>query len=137
VIDRELAVLVRKAAGKRSAVFHRAFDFTADLMESAGILLDIGVDRILTSGKKETAWEGRDSIRELIQCFGSSPEILPGSGISSGNALQLVEHTGCRWIHGSFKGGVSGGTRDLLPSASPGPSAVEIQKVIQLLNGVQ
>ncbi|MCK5132955.1 MAG: copper homeostasis protein CutC [Candidatus Sabulitectum sp.] len=101
-VDTVFVSEVRKHVGECDFVFHRAFDLLPDLLKSASILKDLGVDRILTSGGSGTAWEGRDTLRDLINYFGDNLEILPGSGISSNNAAALVEYTGCDQIHGSF-----------------------------------
>lgn len=136
-VDREMTALVRSSASDSEVVFHRAFDLTEDLMESASILLDLGIDRILTSGGETTAWEGRHSIRELVKCFGHSLDILPGSGIRQENVLQLVRYTGCGWVHGSFSRAVSREAQHIIPSGIPGPSFRQIETVISLLNRAQ
>ncbi|MFR8839561.1 MAG: copper homeostasis protein CutC, partial [Clostridium sp.] len=49
----------------REAVFHRAFDCTREPEEAVSSLIAVGVERILTSGLKETAWEGRELLKKL------------------------------------------------------------------------
>ncbi len=89
---------------KAKAVFHRAFDVTADLEAAAQILISLKADRILTSGGKTTALEGAKTIAALQQAFGNQIEILPGSGISAQNAKSLLEQTGVFQVHSSCKG---------------------------------
>ena len=79
--------------------FHRAFDQTAEPVERLEELLRLGVDRLLTSGQKATAWEGRHLIRELVAQAGSRLTVMPGSGISADNLLQLREETGAMEFH--------------------------------------
>jgi copper homeostasis protein len=47
--------------------FHRAFDMTRDAFEALEALVDLGVERVLTSGQEKTALEGLDRIRELVE----------------------------------------------------------------------
>ena len=136
-VDREMTALVRSASGDSQVVFHRAFDFIPRRAEAATILSDLGIDRILTSGGKATAWQGRDALKELVEGFGSFIEILPASGINSANALRLVKHTGCTWVHGSFSGTAHRETRGILPSSSPGISVRELESVIRSLKDLQ
>ncbi len=103
-IDEEFTVDILRIAGGADTVFHMAFDLIPDKAAAASLLADLGVKRILTAGGKATAWEGRDVIRELADPRRGPPDILPGSGVNPGNAAAIVRYTGCRWIHGSFRG---------------------------------
>ena len=90
-------------AGPMEVVFHRAFDITSDMHRALEELIDCGISRILTSGQATTALEGATRIAELTARAEHRIEILPGSGINASNALDIVEKTGCRQIHGTFK----------------------------------
>ena len=46
-------------------VFHRAFDCVEDPYTSIELLIELGVDRILTSGLKPKAMDGKDLIKNL------------------------------------------------------------------------
>jgi copper homeostasis protein len=83
-------------------VFHRAFDDIKDQFKALESLIDLGVNRILTSGGKETAMLSMKKIKELQKRAAGRIEILPGSGINSSNVQQLITKTGCFQIHGSF-----------------------------------
>lgn len=63
----------------------------------------MGVDRVLTSGLKPKAMEGRDLIRKLQQRYGNEIEILAGSGVNASNARQLMDETGISQVHSSCK----------------------------------
>ena len=135
-VDTVFVSAIRKHVGERDFVFHRAFDLLSDLIKSASILKDLGVDRILTSGGRGTAWEGRNTLRDLIDHFGDDLEILPGSGINSNNAASLVEYTGCCQIHGSFSTKVTNqeSYAAVLPRERVQTSSSEIRKAIFLLD---
>lgn len=87
----------------RQAVFHRAFDCVEDPFHTMEQLIGLGVDRVLTSGLKPTAMEGRDMIRQLQMMFGDRIQILAGSGVNGGNVRELVEYTGVSQVHSSCK----------------------------------
>lgn len=85
------------------AVFHRAFDCTSDPRGSMELLIDMGIDRVLTSGLKARAWEGKALLRELQADYGNRIEILAGSGIHAANAAALMKETGITQVHSSCK----------------------------------
>lgn len=78
--------------------FHRAFDFVPNPLETLDTLVELGVNRILTSGQKPVAIEGIDLIAELVQYAQGRIQIMAGSGVNSSNAQQLLE-TGIDAIH--------------------------------------
>lgn len=81
-----------------TTTFHRAFDFCNDPFSALEQIIDLGFDRILTSGQQNTAIEGVDLIRELVQKADGRIEIMAGSGVNSSNAIQLSE-TGVNALH--------------------------------------
>lgn len=87
----------------REAVFHRAFDCTADPFAAMERLIAMGVDRVLTSGLKPKAMDGRDMIRKLQKRYGAEIQILAGSGVNAQNAAELMEYTGISQVHSSCK----------------------------------
>lgn len=86
-------------AEDRQTVFHRAFDAAADRPRALQELIALGFTRVLTSGQKKTAYEGRRLIRQLIERASGSIEVLPGGGVRAHNVLELVEATGCTQVH--------------------------------------
>jgi copper homeostasis protein len=60
-IDKVRTSQLVQLARPMEVTFHKAIDLTHDLMEAVMLLKEIGVERILTSGGKETALEGAES----------------------------------------------------------------------------
>lgn len=87
----------------REVVFHRAFDCVSHPFETMEELISLGVDRVLTSGLREKAIEGKETIRQLQERFGDQIEILAGSGVNASNAKKLMEETGIYQVHSSCK----------------------------------
>ena len=79
--------------------FHRAFDSIADPITSLEILKNIGVKRILTSGQKPTALEGKELLKKLNHLAADEIIILAGSGITPVNVLEIVNETHVKEIH--------------------------------------
>jgi len=84
--------------------FHRAFDRCKDPFAALEELIEIGCQRILTSGQKPTVSEGVDLIAELNKKADDRIIILPGSGVRKGNIKMLAEKTGCIEFHSSLRG---------------------------------
>ncbi|AMR33196.1 copper homeostasis protein CutC [Mucilaginibacter sp. PAMC 26640] len=86
-----------------SVTFHRAFDMCADLFQSLEDVIELGCDRILTSGGKSTAMEGVNIIRHLVEQAAGRISIMPGSGINDHNVADLVNYTGVTEVHSSAR----------------------------------
>ena len=81
--------------------FHRAFDEVLNPIKSLKQLIKLKADRLLTSGQKNTAVEGVDLIKELINIGNNQIKIMPGSGINQTNILEFTK-LDIDEIHGSF-----------------------------------
>jgi len=80
------------------ATFHRAFDFVNDHKSAIENIIEMGFDRLLTSGLSQTAKEGLEIITDLQSKYGSKIQIMAGSGINVDNALKISE-SGVNNIH--------------------------------------
>jgi len=80
--------------------FHRAFDCISNPMESLEKLIDLGADRILTSGQATTAELGIKVLLELQKKAKGRIIILPGSGINKKN-IRLFKDAGFNEVHSS------------------------------------
>ncbi|RFU39574.1 copper homeostasis protein CutC [Actinomadura logoneensis] len=98
-IDRPVTERLMKAAGGLSVTFHRAFDMAADPFAALDTLIDLGVDRVLTSGQDSSALEGAPLIAELVRRAGDRIVVMPGGGITPRNVARVVAETGAREIH--------------------------------------
>jgi len=78
--------------------FHRAFDQTAEPMKAMDRLVQMGFDRLLTSGLHNKAIEGLDLLRNIQKEFGSKIQIMAGSGVNADNALLFAE-AGLEHLH--------------------------------------
>ena len=92
---------IAKAAGIES-VIHRAFDFVSDWRLAIEQCIEIGVDRIMTSGASANALAGVKKISDIVDHAGDRIQVLPAGGINPENVRQLVAESGCDQVHGSF-----------------------------------
>ncbi|GAB3504902.1 copper homeostasis protein CutC [Emticicia fontis] len=83
--------------------FHRAFDVSAEPFEALETIIDLGCERILTSGQKNNVTEGLDLLRILAEKAGNRIEIMAGGGVTAKNAAQLLE-AGVHALHMTGKG---------------------------------
>ena len=63
----------------------------------------LGINTILTSGQRASAWEGRFLLAELIKKAEGKIEILAGAGIGPETIPDLAAFTGVRSFHMSGK----------------------------------
>ncbi|MCA9133259.1 MAG: hypothetical protein KDA45_08890 [Planctomycetales bacterium] len=94
---------VAKLCGEKELVVHRVFDQLSDQRTGLEQLIDCGVRRVLTSGGATTAEQGIERLGELVAWSAGRIEILPGGGIGSQNAGPILQQTGCRQLHGTFR----------------------------------
>jgi copper homeostasis protein len=83
--------------------FHRAFDMCADMKQALEDIIEIGCERLLTSGGKSTAMEGFRVISKLVEQADNRIIIMPGSGINDHNVGDLVRFTEVKEIHSSAR----------------------------------
>ncbi len=83
-----------------SFTFHRAFDIVPNPKETLEQLIQLGANRVLTSGQRPKAIEGLDLLSELKRQAQNRIVILAGSGISSENAVKF-KNEGFDEIHAS------------------------------------
>ncbi len=72
-------------------VCHRAFDFTPEPFRALEKLIDLGFDRLLTSGQKPKAIEGLALIEKLHSIANDRIEIMAGSGVVPENMSRFMQ----------------------------------------------
>lgn len=82
----ELIALARPLA----VTFHRAFDMTPDAFAALETLIELGVDRVLTSGQEASVLEGLPLLTELIRHAGDRIIVMPGGGITARNVARIA-----------------------------------------------
>lgn len=91
------------AAGNMSVTFHRAFDRCANPQLALEQLIELGIDRVLTSGQQPTAELGTGLPRQLNEQARDRIAILAGCGVNEGNIRKIQELTGVHEFHFSAR----------------------------------
>lgn len=78
---------------------HRAFDMTRDPFEALEDCIEVGFDRILTSGQQPTAALGVDVISKLVNQAAGRIIIMPGAGVNEQSVEAIVSKTKATEIH--------------------------------------
>jgi copper homeostasis protein len=93
-----------EAAYPLGVTFHRAFDRCKNPLEALEQLIEIGCERILTSGQQPSVVDGVEIVAELNKKADERIIIMPGSGVRKENIKMLAEKTGCLEFHSSLRG---------------------------------
>ncbi len=98
-VDMDLMRAVRRAFPNGEVTFHRAIDQAADVRRAFQQCLDLGVDRVLTSGGGATALAGSDTLAWMVQEANGAVQVAAAGGIRPEHVVQLIERTGVGEVH--------------------------------------
>jgi copper homeostasis protein len=121
-----------------SVTFHRAFDRVADAAQALEDIIEIGCERILTSGGEPHALDGVAAIASFIKQANGRIIIMPGSGIRSDNIFQISKQTGATEFHTSARNFSKSKMEYINPGMNENLQPVtvdeeELQKIIEAL----
>jgi copper homeostasis protein len=100
-VDEEKCNQLVRLAYPMEATFHRAFDRTANAEEALEQIIDLGFERVLTSGQKPKSIEATERLANLVKQSDGRIIIMPGSGVNSKNIIAIAESTGVTELHSS------------------------------------
>ncbi len=115
---------MRELAGDRELVFHKAFDEVSDWAAGLEVLIQSGINRVMTSGQMPTAMEGLETLASIERQSAGRIEVLPAGRVGSKNAAEILKRVGCSQLHGSFASG------------SDGDVAAEIKRTIEICQSI-
>jgi copper homeostasis protein len=87
------------ASGPLSVTCHRAFDMTADFREAIEALVRCGVDRVLTSGQRDTAIEGLGILRQTVEAAEGRIKIMACGELDETNIRAVLRESGADELH--------------------------------------
>ncbi|MBS1760528.1 MAG: copper homeostasis protein CutC [Bacteroidetes bacterium] len=93
-----------EAAYPLGVTFHRAFDRCKDPFDALEQIIEMGCERILTSGQMPSVTDGLDLVAALNKKANDRITIMPGSGVRKENIKMLAAKTGCIEFHSSLRG---------------------------------
>lgn len=100
-IDIEKNKILIDLANGKPCVFHRAIDRTKNIFESTEMLIKLGFKEILTSGGENSAMEGKENLKKLVEDYSDDIKILIGGGVRSNNISELKNVTKGQYFHSS------------------------------------
>lgn len=100
-VDRARTAELVREARPMAVTFHRAFDRVRDQIAELGVLIELGVERVLTSGGAANALEGVERLRTLVEQSRGRITILAGAGVRAHNAARILAGSGASELHGS------------------------------------
>jgi len=86
---------------------HRAFDLVPDLSDAIEVAVELGFDRILTSGRAKTVIQGLDDLKLAVELADGRISIMPGSGISAETVDAILSAFRVKEVHASCSVAVS------------------------------
>jgi len=90
--------------------FHRAIDQASDLRAAFETCLDLGVQRVLTSGGRSLAVDGREPLAWMVDRAAGRTTVAAAGGILPSTVLDLVVHTGVPEVHFAAQKQLAGDT---------------------------
>lgn len=120
-VDKERCAALIQVAYPMGVTFHRAFDRTKKPLLTSPVgrdlessetsfyfqaledIIEIGCERILTSGLVPNALDGAETLAALIKQADERIIIMPGSGVRSDNIIELAQKTGAVEFHTSAR----------------------------------
>ncbi len=134
-----------KVSEGMSVTFHRAFDYVRNPEQVLEQLIDLGVNRILTSGQQPTAMQGACLLTQLVRQAAGRIVIMPGCGVNEWNIAELAACTGASEFHFSAREqkeskmllrnpALSMGSSDQDEYAHPVTTAERVRHTIQALS---
>ncbi len=96
--ERRIRALV-EAARPMAVTCHRAFDMTENFAEAIEALVRCGVDRVLTSGQRDTALAGAEILRRTVEVAQGRIVVMACGALEQANIAQVLAATGVDELH--------------------------------------
>ncbi len=80
---------------------HRVIDIVPDWRAGLDVAMELGIERVLTSGGAARAVDGAARLAQMVAHAGSDLSIMAGSGVSAQNVADLIAATGVSEVHAS------------------------------------
>jgi copper homeostasis protein len=88
--------------------------------DALAAVIDLGADRLLTSGQQATALDGGPLIADLVAAAHDRIVVMPGGGVTAGNVRRLLDLTHAREVHFTARTTVESPARHRNPAVAMG-----------------
>lgn len=100
-LDMPLIHRLKAHAAGLGSTLHRAFDLVPDADQALEQAVELGCERILTSGCALKAADGLEALKRISAKAAGRISIMPGSGVRPGNVADILRATGASEVHAS------------------------------------
>jgi copper homeostasis protein len=100
-VDMDTCRSLVDAAGPLGLTFHRALDVARDPLRALEAAIELGCERVLTSGAQADALAGADTIAALVRQAAGRIKVMAGAGIDPGNIVALRDRSNADEFHAS------------------------------------
>jgi copper homeostasis protein len=98
-IDREQLAVLAALARPLSLTFHKAFDQVRDQFAALDVLMELGVDRVLTSGGRLTALDGIANLAALVTKADGRIAVMAGGRLDEGSLPRVIRDGNVSEVH--------------------------------------
>jgi copper homeostasis protein len=137
-LNMQLLAQLIAAAGDLGATLHRVIDVVPEPLFALDQAIELGFERVLTSGAKPLAPDGAALIAQMVLRAAGKISIMPGCGLTAENVDDVMAITGAQEVHAACNVRVSGelAFSDFDP---PGgrfeTSEMEVREMVSRING--
>lgn len=124
-IDEARMTALVAAARPMPVTCHRAFDMTRDPEEAVEALVRCGVDRVLTSGQRDTALEGIEILRRTVRAAGDRLVVMICGDLDERNIREAVTRSAAPEAHFAAAKVLASGMAFRNPHVGMGGTAIE------------
>ncbi len=96
------------AAGPVGKTLHRVIDVVPDALQAMEQAIDLGFERVLTSGAEPLAPDGAGLIRQMVLQAAGRISVMPGCGLTPENVASVLKATGAAEAHAACRIEVAG-----------------------------
>ncbi|MGJ4803213.1 copper homeostasis protein CutC [Luteimonas sp. SDU82] len=100
-VDMAVCRALAEAAGPLGLTFHRALDVARDPPQALEAAVELGCERVLTSGARADALAGAETIAALVRQAAGRITVMAGAGINAGNAATVRDRSKADEFHAS------------------------------------
>jgi copper homeostasis protein len=99
-VDEERTKLLVQMARPMQVTFHKAIDEAANIMDSVAFLKEIGIERVLSSGGKKSAADGRKTLNRMIELAAPQLSIIVAGKVTYENFDEIRKKIPSGEYHG-------------------------------------
>lgn len=80
---------------------HRVIDIVPDWRAALDVAMELGIERVLSSGGAARAVDGAERLAQMVAHVGTELSVMAGSGVNADNVRELIAATSVSEVHAS------------------------------------